>query len=440
MSGRDFGRGDRGGFRDRDRGDRDGDRRGGFNDRGDRGGGFRDRDRGPGGFRDRAPGGFRDRDERGGPPGGSRPWEQRDADRPARPFGDRPFDRPDRAEPDRDVRVERYYEEPGRPPREDRGDRFARPGGDRPERGDFRGGDRGGDRGDRPRGDRERGGAFGREAAPPPPRGDARPEQPRSGPSSEIEARRQRWDAAAPENQSLAASPFVTPPPGEATWTYHHLSDSWRDEERLRGWTPSDDDLREMVEDNIEADPQLNARDRRSIQVQAAGGAVTLTGTVRSRLAKFAAGSDAYWTYGTREVRNDLTVRARGPQAEGGAQQPAAPAATAPLPRVEETAVLADDLGAAALGRTPDDEDAATTEETPAPKPKRASRAKAAPTVDPPAVTEADPTGIDNEGAMPPRTSPPPNDPHRGLIEPPGTTDVAEVRAIDAPGEAPDDQ
>ena len=64
-----------------------------------------------------------------------------------------------------------------------------------------------------------------------------------------------------------------------------------------------------MVEDNIEADPQLNARDRRNIRVEARGGVVTLTGVVRSRPAKFAAGSDAYWTYGVQEVRNELEVR-----------------------------------------------------------------------------------------------------------------------------------
>lgn len=100
-------------------------------------------------------------------------------------------------------------------------------------------------------------------------------------------------------------------------WTYHHLSDSWREEERLRGWVPTDQELQEMVEDNIEADPLLRGRDRRSIQVRAAGGVVTLTGTVRGRLAKFAAGSDAYWTFGVNEVRNELAIKPRGPQYAG---------------------------------------------------------------------------------------------------------------------------
>lgn len=109
MSGRDFGRGGRGGFGDRD-------------------------NRGGGGFRDREGGNFRDRGSRdaGAPP--SRPWERRDADdRPARPAGDRPFDRPfgDRpterpAGPPPD-RVERFADAPSRPPRDDRfGDRPSR--------------------------------------------------------------------------------------------------------------------------------------------------------------------------------------------------------------------------------------------------------------------------------------------------------------------------
>lgn len=399
MSGRDFGRGDRGGFRDRDRGDR-GDRGGGFRDRdgGRPGGNFRDRDRGPGGgYGDR--GGFRDRGDRGygGPAGGSRPWEQRDTDRPERPFGSRPFDRPERAEPDQAVRVERYYDdEGGRPPREERGERPQRFGGDR-------GGDRPGGRG-----------AFGRDAAPAPPR---------AAPPGAVDAAatpaRQRDEAMQQESQPFAASPFVAPRAGESAWTYHHLSDSWRDEERLRGWTPSDDDLREMVEDNIEADPQLNARDRRNIQVRAVNGVVTLTGTVRSRVAKFAAGSDAYWTYGVQEVRNELAVRVRGPQGNaagetsGAGQTASAPAADAVTggPEASDAAPAAD--------------------AAPAKKPKRATRAKAAATLDPPAVTEADSSGIDNEGFMPPRTSPTPRDPGEGLIDTAGGG--AEVRASETP-------
>lgn len=393
MSGRDFGRGDRGGFRDRDRGDRGG---GGFRDRdgGRPGGNFRDRDRGPGGgYGDR--GGIRDRGDRGdrsvgGPAGGSRPWEQRDTDRPERPSGSRPFERPERAEPDQAVRVERYYdEEGGRPPREERGDRPQRFGGDRG--------------GDRPAGR----GAYGRDAITPPA---PRPTPPGAAGTAPA---RQRDEMVQQEPQPFAASPFVAPRAGEGAWTYHHLSDSWRDEERLRGWTPNDSDLQEMVEDNIEADPQLNGRDRRNIQVRAEKGVVTLTGTVRSRVAKFAAGSDAYWTYGVQEVRNDLAVRVRGPQGNAASQSTAAPA-----------------TDAAAGGPEASDDAAPAAASAPAKKPKRATRTRAA-ALDAPAVTETDPTGIDNEGLMPPRTSRAPKDPVEGSIDPTGG--AAEVRASETP-------
>ncbi len=247
MSGRDFGRGGRGGF-----GEREG-----------RGGGFRDRE--GGNFRDRERGG---RDS--GPPP-SRPWERRDDDeRPARPSGDRPFERPER---ERDVRVERYDETPSRPPREDRpGDRPARFGGDRS-------------------------GAARPDTFPP-----RTPERPAPTPRAEE-----------PKTPAVAATARPTP----AGWSQAHLLDSWNDEARLKGWTPTAQDLQEMVEDNIEADPQVPGRDRRAIGVAASGGVVTLTGTVRSRAVKFAAGSDAYWTFGVSDVKNELDVRPRGPQSGG---------------------------------------------------------------------------------------------------------------------------
>jgi hypothetical protein len=296
MSGRDFGRGGRG-----------------YGDRGDRRG-FDDRDGGRGGPRDRdggysGPGGPPRRDREGGfPP--SRPWERRDEERPSRPAGDRPFDRPAPAENDRDVRVERYYDEPGRPPRDDRNRA---------------------DRVERPRREREepRAGGAERETAP------------RPAPAP----------AGVPVAPLLPAAPFVMPNPGERIWTYHHLRDSWRDDERLRGWTPSDQDLQEMVEDNIEADPQVNGRDRRAIEVRVAQATVTLTGTVRSRLAKFAAGSDAFWTYGVQEVRNEITVNVRGPQAKHEEVAKAA-APTAAPPAAPATNTRAADESAAPAKRT----------------------------------------------------------------------------------------
>ena len=403
MSGRDFGRDRRGGFGDRDR-------RGGFDDR-DRGnGGFRDRDRAPGGFRER------DRPGRDAGPGprpweerdagaGSRPWERRDDERPARPAGNRPFDRPDRAAADGDVGVERSYQESPRPTRETRDER----------------------------GGRERAGA------PP-----ARPEPAAGRAGTGERPRREEFDL--PPFVAPMSAPFRPSWAGGPLWSPLHLSDSWYEEERLRGWTPSDHDLQEMVEDNIEADPLLNARDRRNIQIRAAGNTVTLAGTVRSRLAKYAAGSDAFWTYGAQEVRNDLTIRTRGPQAATpGASQSAVPSppptpATgtgsagaqprdAPSPAAATDALVAD-MAAAAQGTTPDS-GSATGE--PATGTKRGGRRKAA--VGPPVVTEAEPVGFDQAGALPPRKSPAPKDPGQGKIAPPdeSTETGVQIVASDAP-------
>lgn len=303
MSGRDFGRGR--GF---------GDRRGGFDDR------------------DEGRGGFRDRNREGG--GGPRPWERRDDDRPARSFGDRPFeraDRPDRPGPEpeqeRDVRVERYYEEPQRPMREDRPPRFSGPrdGGDR-----FR---------------RDGGPPIGRNITPATPAPAERPAAPAPTPGS-------------------TAATLPAPPSTPRLWTPFHLIESWNDEEKLKGWTPTDQEVQELVEDNIEGDPLVPGRDRRAISVQARNGIVTLVGTVRNRIVKFAAGSDAYWSYGVKEVRNELELKQRGMQ----------PAAEAPAAATVAAAI-----------------------ETPEPAtPKRATRRKA--TAD--AETEAPPVPAAVEGGV----------------------------------------
>ncbi|HEX5505443.1 MAG TPA: BON domain-containing protein [Thermomicrobiales bacterium] len=359
MSGRDYGRGGRGG---------------------DRGG-----DRGRGGDRDR--GGYRDRQDRGG--FGPRPWERRDGgdrdERPPRPAGDRPFDRRDD-----DIRVERYDQ----PPR-GRDDRGGRPPYDR-ERGprDF-----GEGRGAPPRRDAPPG-----PAAPAPPLG-SRPEGGPPGmiPPTGAAARAYGGAVSLPVPAAVPAVPLVGGMPLGQQWTYHHLADSWRDEERLRGWTPSDQDLREMVEDNVEADPLLNGRDRRNIQVQTKGGAVTLTGAVRSRLAKFAAGSDAYWTYGVQEVHNNLTVKVRGPQ---GDQVGAATAGDGGKPAAEASAA-------------------------PAP-PKRAARRKAAESE--PTATGADSADSGVADFTPPEPSPQVGAPASGEVAPP-SGEAAELRAALPEGE-----
>lgn len=127
----------------------------------------------------------------------------------------------------------------------------------------------------------------------------------------------------------------------ERIWNHLHLTDSWRDEERLHGWTPTNDELREMVEDNIEADPLLSARDKRNIAVGVENGRITLTGAVRARRAKFAAGCDAFWTFGVTDVRNSVTIKERGPRAT-------VTAATAE-PAKATTAAIAAPLGSRAV-------------------------------------------------------------------------------------------
>lgn len=70
----------------------------------------------------------------------------------------------------------------------------------------------------------------------------------------------------------------------------------------------------------------MPGRDFRAITVRAQGGVVTLTGAVRNRSVKFAAGNDAYWSYGVREVRNELTLKQRGQQAAEAQPAEATPA------------------------------------------------------------------------------------------------------------------
>ncbi len=358
MSGRDFGRGGRGGFGDRD----------------NRGGG--------GGFRDREGGNFRDRGSRdaGAPP--SRPWERRDGDeRPPRPAGDRPFDRPlgDRPTerpagppPDRDVRVERYADAPSRPPREDR---F----GDRPSRAE------------------ERFNRFGppRDAAP-------RATPPAASPPAPAAAPERPAPAARSDEPKGAAAAAARPKP--QGWTQAHLMDSWLEESRLKGWTPSDRDQQEMVEDNIEADPQVPGRDHRAISVQARSGIVTLTGVVRSRAVKFAAGSDTYWTFGVLDVQNDLEVRPRGPQAASAAPASAAPVANTPK-RVSRAAAAA-----AAVVGTENVADATLT-------PEEVAVPGNAATASPTASAEETASGLDEANATPEEVSAPENQAAPDMIE-----------------------
>src|SRR5437868_1443935 len=98
--------------------------------------------------------------------------------------------------------------------------------------------------------------------------------RPIPGPGPRPAAPRRAAGARAEEPKGAAAAAARPTPQG---WSQAHLLDSWLDEQRLKGWTPSDQDLQEMVEDNIEADPQVPGRDRRAISVRAQGSTVTLT-------------------------------------------------------------------------------------------------------------------------------------------------------------------
>lgn len=355
MTGRDSGRGGRAGF-DRDRPDRP-----------------------RGNSRERPPmGGFRDR---GPAPAPTRPWERRDDVRPPRPSGDRPFDRPNR---DDDTRVEHYYDGAPRPQREERDGPPRPPSRPLPT-------------------DMDRSYRAPRDtmpaAGPGPAKiggGDNSPKAPATFVPAML---------ATPE----ALLPLAGTSGAERLWSHQHLTDSWRDEERLRGWIPSDDDLREMVEDNIEADPQLNARDRRNIGIVAARGTVTLSGTVRSRKAKFAAGSDAFWTFGVQDVRNELVVKERGPHvapavdaSPGGVVSApvASPSVTLAVPTVAPSTSAKrgkSDFagGAAAVGG----------DVPPAPTPKKAPRTRKAPST---AATALD------AGAGTPAAATEPTDPDGG--------------------------
>ena len=73
----------------------------------------------------------------------------------------------------------------------------------------------------------------------------------------------------------------------------------------------SDDDIREMVEDNIELDPLIPMRDVNSIKVEVNEGIVTLSGKVRSRRSKINAYTDAFWTSGVVDVDNQVEVKER---------------------------------------------------------------------------------------------------------------------------------
>ncbi|MCL5257118.1 MAG: BON domain-containing protein [Chloroflexi bacterium] len=99
-------------------------------------------------------------------------------------------------------------------------------------------------------------------------------------------------------------------------WSHHHLEDFWPDY-HYYDWSPTDADITDMVLDNIDADPMIPRGDRDKIEVETRDAIVSLGGTVSSKQAKYAAHSDAFWTYGVVDVIDELQVVERP-----SAQQP----------------------------------------------------------------------------------------------------------------------
>ena len=94
--------------------------------------------------------------------------------------------------------------------------------------------------------------------------------------------------------------------PGGPTWggTYGYF-----------GTTPSDEEIRNMIYDSLDADPTIPYDS--DINVDVTGGLVTLTGTVPSKRIKHAAGDDAWWVPGVIDINNQLSISGRRGRGEG---------------------------------------------------------------------------------------------------------------------------
>ena len=73
----------------------------------------------------------------------------------------------------------------------------------------------------------------------------------------------------------------------------------------------SDDELRQMVETTIKADPDLSREEKEAIRVEVSNKQTSLSGRVQSTEAKTQAETDAYWTEGIGEVKNEIEVSAK---------------------------------------------------------------------------------------------------------------------------------
>ncbi len=94
------------------------------------------------------------------------------------------------------------------------------------------------------------------------------------------------------------------------------------------GNIPTDDQIRQMVEESLDADPAIPYDS--DINVDVSNGVVTLTGTVPNKRIKHAAGDDAWWIPPVIDVNNELEVsrvrkRAEAEQEPSGRQTGASP-------------------------------------------------------------------------------------------------------------------
>jgi len=69
---------------------------------------------------------------------------------------------------------------------------------------------------------------------------------------------------------------------------------------------PSDEQISSMIYDALDADPLVPPDS--DIKVDVKEGVVTLTGTVPNRMAKHAAGDDAWWVPGVLDVHNNVQI------------------------------------------------------------------------------------------------------------------------------------
>lgn len=116
---------------------------------------------------------------------------------------------------------------------------------------------------------------------------------------------------------------------GPQAWTQHHLEDFWPDY-HYYDWAPTDADITDMVLDNVDADPMIPRSDRDKVEVETRDAIVSLSGTVSSKQAKYAAHSDAFWTYGVVDVIDELQVVERPSVPQPAQPQPRRRAARAP--------------------------------------------------------------------------------------------------------------